>query len=142
MSDTGFPVGDFPILTWRPLRETFLCFLQRFAAISIDFPYHGKQARCMGDGGVIEVVDPQTGKVTALPQCNTGSTCNQFGKCVNASDQGNDLAMFPVINTPVASGGNWPASVILSALRRIMKRMVDSLDGGSAGPFCRARPTL
>jgi hypothetical protein len=42
--------------------------------------------------------------VTALPQCNSGSTCNQFGKCVDANDQGNDLAMFPVINTPVASG--------------------------------------
>lgn len=75
-----------------------------FAAISIDFPYHGKQARCMGDGGVIEVVAPQTGKQTALPQCNAGSTCNDHGRCVDAMGQGNDLAMFPVINTPVASG--------------------------------------
>lgn len=75
-----------------------------FAAISIDFPYHGKQSRCMGDGGVIKVVDPQTGKETALPQCDAGSTCNEYGRCVDAGGQGNHLAMFPVINTPVASG--------------------------------------
>ena len=75
-----------------------------FAAISIDFPYHGKQSRCMGEGGVIAVVDPQTGKVTSLPQCPSGATCNDLGRCIDA--QGNDagLAMFPIVNMPVATG--------------------------------------
>ncbi len=74
-----------------------------FAAISIDFPYHGAQSRC-SDQSVVEVIDPQTGKATTLPPCQAGSTCNEFGKCVDANGQGNNLAMWPVLNYPVASG--------------------------------------
>jgi dienelactone hydrolase len=75
-----------------------------FAAISIDFPYHGKQSRCMGDGGVLAVVDPQTGKVTSLPQCPSGAMCNDLGRCVDSTGKDTGLAMFPVVNMPVATG--------------------------------------
>lgn len=74
-----------------------------FAAIAIDFPYHGAQSRC-SDQSVVEVIDPQTGKATTLPPCQAGSTCNEFGKCVDANGQGNNLAMWPLLNYPVASG--------------------------------------
>ncbi len=74
-----------------------------FAAIAIDFPYHGQQSRC-SDQSVIEAIDPQTGQVTTLPPCQAGSTCNEFGRCVDANGQGNNLAMWPVLNYPVASG--------------------------------------
>ncbi|MGZ3407426.1 MAG: hypothetical protein ACXVAN_13350, partial [Polyangia bacterium] len=77
-----------------------------FAAIAIDFPYHGAQSRC-SDQSVVEVIDPQTGKATALPPCQAGSTCNELGRCVDASGQGNNLAMWPLLNYPVASGATF-----------------------------------
>jgi pimeloyl-ACP methyl ester carboxylesterase len=39
-----------------------------------------------------------------LPPCQSGSTCNAQGRCVDATGQGNRLSMWPVINYPVASG--------------------------------------
>jgi pimeloyl-ACP methyl ester carboxylesterase len=77
-----------------------------FAAIAIDFPYHGAQSRC-SDQSVVEVIDPQTGKATTLPPCQAGSTCNELGRCVDASGQGNNLAMWPLLNYPVASGATF-----------------------------------
>jgi dienelactone hydrolase len=74
-----------------------------FAAISIDFPYHGTRSFC-ATGGPISVVNPTTGEVLSLSPCESGSTCNALGRCVDASGQGNHLAKFPVIGTPVASG--------------------------------------
>ncbi len=75
-----------------------------FAAISIDFPYHGAQTRCADGVAVIGVIDPQTGKLTTVPQCDSGYTCNQLGRCTDATGQGNHLAMWPVVNFPAASG--------------------------------------
>ena len=74
-----------------------------FAAISIDFPFHGKRTYC-ATGGPISVVNPTTGQVQSLSPCQNGSTCNTVGQCVDANGQGNHLAMFPIINLPVASG--------------------------------------
>jgi hypothetical protein len=74
-----------------------------FAAISIDFPFHGTRTYC-ATGGPISVVNPTTGEVLSLAPCQSGSTCNATGKCVDASGQGNHLATFPLIGTPVASG--------------------------------------
>lgn len=73
-----------------------------FAAISIDFPYHGAQTICT-DEALLAVPDPQTGKILHLPPCESGSTCVE-GKCVDANGQGNHLAKFPIVTFPVASG--------------------------------------
>ena len=35
--------------------------------------------------------------------CN-GTTCGEDGRCVDAANQGNDLALWPVIGMPQASG--------------------------------------
>lgn len=74
-----------------------------FAAISIDFPYHGEQTRCV-EGGLIAVPDPQTGEIRSLPPCQNGFTCNEYGKCIDGSGQGNHVSQWPVLNFPVASG--------------------------------------
>ena len=74
-----------------------------FAAISIDFPYHGARTYC-AKGGPISVVNPTTGQLASLDPCQAGSTCNDLGKCVDASGQGNHLATFGVLPTPIASG--------------------------------------
>jgi hypothetical protein len=74
-----------------------------FAAISIDFPYHGLDTRCV-EGALIAVPDPQTGELLHLPPCESGSTCNEFGRCVDASGQGNHVAQWPILSFPVASG--------------------------------------
>lgn len=74
-----------------------------YAVISIDFPYHGERTYC-AKGGPISVVDPTDGSLTSLEPCQSGSTCNDVGKCVDAQGNGNHLAMFPVISMPVASG--------------------------------------
>jgi hypothetical protein len=78
-----------------------------FATISIDFPLHGRQTKCAPGIAVIGVIDPQTGKLTTVPQCNSGSTCNELGECVDASGKGNNLAMWPIVNFPVASGATF-----------------------------------
>ncbi len=74
-----------------------------FAAISIDFPYHGSRTYC-ATGGPISVVNPLDGSLASLDPCQAGSTCNDHGKCVDASGNGNHLATWGVISTPIASG--------------------------------------
>jgi dienelactone hydrolase len=74
-----------------------------FAAIAIDFPYHGERTYC-ATGGPISIVNPLDGNLTSLNPCQAGSTCNAVGRCVDASGQGNHHATFGVISTPVASG--------------------------------------
>jgi dienelactone hydrolase len=74
-----------------------------FAAIAIDLPYHGTRTYCM-KGGPISAVNPQTGELTSVEPCASGTTCNDLGKCVDASGHGNALATWPVIGMPVASG--------------------------------------
>lgn len=74
-----------------------------YAAISIDFPYHGDRTYC-ATGGPISVVNPLDGSLASLAPCASGSTCNAVGKCVDANGNGNHLATFGVISTPIASG--------------------------------------
>ncbi len=74
-----------------------------YAAISIDFPYHGSRTYC-AKGGPISVVDPSDGSLTSLEPCQAGTTCNDEGKCVDANGNGNKLATFGVLDMPVASG--------------------------------------
>jgi hypothetical protein len=74
-----------------------------FAAISIDFPYHGERTYC-ATGGPISIVNPLDGSLASLNPCSAGSTCNDEGRCVDAQGNGNHLATFGVISTPVASG--------------------------------------
>ena len=74
-----------------------------FVAVTIDFPFHGSRTQCIA-GGPISVVDPRTGELTSLPPCQAGTTCNPQGRCVDALGQGNKLALWPVLNYPVASG--------------------------------------
>jgi dienelactone hydrolase len=77
-----------------------------FAAISIDFPYHGDRTYC-ATGGPISLVNPLDGSLTSLDPCQSGSTCNDYGKCVDAQGNGNHLATFGVISTPIASGARF-----------------------------------
>jgi dienelactone hydrolase len=77
-----------------------------FAAITIDFPYHGSRSYC-AKGGPISVVDPTDGSLLSLEPCQAGTTCNDEGRCVDAQGNGNALAMFPVISMPVASGARF-----------------------------------
>lgn len=75
-----------------------------FAAISIDFPYHGEQTYCV-QGGPVSIPNPQTGEVTALPPCRDGSFCDEYGRCVDEMGaEGNHLRMWPVLNYPFSSG--------------------------------------
>lgn len=74
-----------------------------FATITIDFPFHGSRTYC-AKGGPISVINPTNGNPMSLDPCKSGTTCNDYGKCVDASGQGNHLAMFPVVDLPVASG--------------------------------------
>src|SRR5690606_12660958 len=36
--------------------------------------------------------------------CANGTTCAEDGRCVDAANRGNELAYWPIINMPVASG--------------------------------------
>jgi hypothetical protein len=74
-----------------------------YAAISIDFPYHGKRTYC-AKGGPISIVNPLNGNLTSLNPCSSGTTCNDEGRCVDSGGNGNKLATWGVIDMPVASG--------------------------------------
>jgi dienelactone hydrolase len=74
-----------------------------YAAISIDFPYHGERTYC-AQGGPISVVDPLDGSLASLNPCANGTTCNDLGRCVDANGNGNQLATWGVIDMPIASG--------------------------------------
>ncbi len=74
-----------------------------FAAISIDFPYHGSRTYC-AKGGPISLVNPLDGNLISMNPCGSGTTCNDLGKCVDANGNGNKLATLGVIDMPVASG--------------------------------------
>lgn len=76
-----------------------------FASISIDFPFHGKRTYC-ATGGPISVVNPSTGEIQSLDPCKSGTSCNKDGMCVDANGNGgyDNLAKFPIIGLPVASG--------------------------------------
>ena len=50
-----------------------------YAAISIDFPYHGDRTYC-ATGGPISVVNPLDGSLVSLDPCQSGSTCNDSGQ--------------------------------------------------------------
>ncbi|HUS30830.1 MAG TPA: hypothetical protein VMZ53_20105, partial [Kofleriaceae bacterium] len=74
-----------------------------YAAISIDFPYHGSRTYC-AKGGPVSIVDPLDGSLASLEPCSSGYTCNDEGRCVDSQGNGNHLATFGVIDLPVASG--------------------------------------
>ncbi|HLL21622.1 MAG TPA: Ig-like domain-containing protein, partial [Kofleriaceae bacterium] len=74
-----------------------------YAAVSIDFPYHGTRTYC-AKGGPISVINPSTGQALSLEPCGSGTTCNDEGKCVDAAGQGNKLAKWPILDLPIASG--------------------------------------
>jgi hypothetical protein len=74
-----------------------------YAAVAIDFPYHGTRTYC-AKGGPISVINPQTGEALSLEPCGSGTTCNDYGKCVDAAGQGNKLAKWPIIDLAIASG--------------------------------------
>jgi pimeloyl-ACP methyl ester carboxylesterase len=79
-------------------------FAQRgFVSIAIDLPFHGLQTYCIS-GGPISVPDPQTGEVTSLPPCASGTHCDDYGRCVDDGGAGNELTRWPVLNYPIASG--------------------------------------
>ncbi len=106
-----------------------------YAAISIDFPFHGKRTYC-ATGGPVSVVNPSTGEVQSLNPCESGSTCNKEGRCVDAQGNGNHLAKFPILDLPVASGAVfnevdhiasskdhfWQALVDLGSLDRALRK--------------------
>ncbi|HEU0033415.1 MAG TPA: hypothetical protein VFQ53_22440 [Kofleriaceae bacterium] len=106
-----------------------------FAAISIDFPFHGTRTYC-ATGGPISVVNPTTGQLQSLNPCQSGTTCNTVGKCVDSAGQGNYLAKFPILDLPVASGAVfnevdhiasskdhfWQALVDLGSLDRALRK--------------------
>jgi pimeloyl-ACP methyl ester carboxylesterase len=75
-----------------------------FAAISIDFPYHGKRTACSATIPII-APNPRTGEPTKIDPCERGTTCNEYGRCVDKNGQGNHLRYWPLINYPQSSGG-------------------------------------
>lgn len=74
-----------------------------FGVIAIDLPYHGLRTACKR-GGPMSIPHPLTGELVDLNPCKSGTTCAEDGRCVDAMGQGNELAMWPVINYPMASG--------------------------------------
>ena len=76
------------------------------ASVAIDLPYHGTRTVCV-PGGPISLVNPQTGDVTSLDPCQLGSTCAANGQCIDKNGNGDNFALWPVLNYPVASGAEF-----------------------------------
>ncbi len=96
-----------------------------FAAISIDFPYHGTRTYC-AKGGPISVINPSTGEPLSLEPCKSGTTCNDLGRCVDASGHGNHLARWPLIDLPIASGAIFTdVNAIASTKDHFLQALID-----------------
>lgn len=74
-----------------------------YAAIAIDFPMHGTRTHCL-HGGPLSLINPTTGELTSMEPCANGTTCAEDGRCVDALGNGNEVARWPIIGMPVASG--------------------------------------
>ncbi|MEQ1501912.1 MAG: hypothetical protein ABMB14_06760 [Myxococcota bacterium] len=87
---------------------------QGFAAISVDFPYHGERTACVDDTLVAvpnffpEAIQPIVGYTEPLihvPPCVSGAdaTCSPTGQCLDVHGVPEPFAAFPVVDV-------WPAS--------------------------------
>ncbi len=74
-----------------------------YAAIAIDFPFHGDRTYCWAEGP-LTIPDPNTGELTGLDPCESGTTCQPDGRCTDAAGQGNYLNKWPIIGMYQASG--------------------------------------
>jgi hypothetical protein len=74
-----------------------------FAAIAIDLPMHGERTHCL-HGGPLSLIDPTTGELTSAEPCTSGTTCAEDGRCLDELGQEGELARWPLVNMPVASG--------------------------------------
>jgi dienelactone hydrolase len=74
-----------------------------FAAVSIDFPYHGTRTACVWSGPIC-FPDAYTGEEICPDPCQAGTTCAADGRCVDSSGNGNYLQDWPIVNFPQASG--------------------------------------
>jgi len=87
---------------------------QGFAAISIDFPYHGERTHCAWNGPLCWP-DPinKNGSMLCPAQCKSGSTCGSDGKCRDKGGNATALPKWPIIPMHQASGA---AFIDLSSL--------------------------
>ena len=87
---------------------------QGFAAIAIDFPYHGERTHCAWNGPLCWP-DPinKNGTMLCPAQCKSGSTCGADGKCRDKSGNATALPKWPIIPMHQASGA---AFIELSSL--------------------------
>ena len=78
---------------------------REFAAIAIDFPYHGARTHCAWNGPVCWP-DPfnKGGKMLCPAQCKSGSTCGTDGKCRDKAGKQTDLPRWPILPMYQASG--------------------------------------
>jgi pimeloyl-ACP methyl ester carboxylesterase len=74
-----------------------------FAAVSIDFPYHGTRTACVWSGPIC-FPDAYSGEEICPDPCQDGTTCAPDGRCVDSSGTGNYLRDWPIVNFPQASG--------------------------------------
>ena len=76
-----------------------------FAAIAIDFPYHGSRTHCAWNGPIC-FPDPfnKGGKMLCPNPCKSGSTCGTDGKCRDKSGKSTGLAKWPILPMYQASG--------------------------------------
>ncbi len=76
-----------------------------FAAIAIDFPYHGARTHCAWNGPICWP-DPfnKGGKMFCPAQCKSGSTCGSDGKCRDKAGKQTSLPKWPILSMHQASG--------------------------------------
>ena len=76
-----------------------------FAAIAIDFPYHGSRSHCAWNGPVCWP-DPfqKGGKMLCPNPCQSGSKCGSDGKCYDNNGKVTELRKWPVLPMYQASG--------------------------------------
>lgn len=76
-----------------------------FAAISIDFPYHGTRSVCAWNGPIC-FPNPMstTGEMICPDPCNDGSTCSEDGMCRDEAGAVTPLREWPIVPMYQATG--------------------------------------
>lgn len=76
------------------------------AGIAVDFPFHGERSACgwSGPNCLVNPFNLQSNQICP-PSCRGGTMCAEDGRCVDSAGAGNELANWPLVNYPTASGG-------------------------------------
>jgi hypothetical protein len=153
------PAGDLKVVIFAHAVVTDRRFLltiagrlarEGFAAVAIDFPFHGERLVCVDASLVatpnflpleLQLLTGLTDDLLYFPPCESGAdaTCSPTGECLDANGNVEPFSSFPIIDmAPVAGAALLDVADIAHIPDRVRQALVDL---GTLGYSLRTDPT-